>query len=224
MKIKIAHLYYNLLNLYGEQGNVLALKKALIKQDAKVEVDLLTIGDKIDFKKYDIFYFGSGSNENLLLVLDDIKKYTKEIEKAIKKGKYFIATGNAYELFGEYIKMNNQKYETLGIFKYHAEESPKRIVGENFLQFEDLSPIIGFNNHSCNVTDITNPLFKVLGNNEDEGYHEDNFFGTHLIGPLLIRNPHLTDYIVKDIMGKKYQPRKVDIEDKAYEEYLKNFY
>ena len=55
MKIKIAHLYYDLMNLYGEQGNILALKEAFNKQNIDTEIDTLTIKDDIDFKKYDIF-------------------------------------------------------------------------------------------------------------------------------------------------------------------------
>ena len=230
MKIKIAHLYYDLLNLYGEQGNVLALKKALEAQKVKVEVSLLSIGDKIEFDKYDIFYMGMGTEENLSLVIEDIKNYAKEIESVIKKGKYFIATGNSYELFGQFIEMNGQKYQTLDIFDYHSKANPKRIAGASFLQFKDLSPIIGFQNRLCCTINEKNHLFKLIdgyadnSGSEYEGYHEKNFFGTHQVGPIFIRNPHLTDYIVKDIVGKKYKPRKEDIQYQAYSEYIKNFY
>ena len=74
-KIYIAHLYYDLMNLYGENGNILALEKAFNDQDLYTEVVNLTIGDKIDFNKYDIYYIGSGSEANQLLVINDILKY-----------------------------------------------------------------------------------------------------------------------------------------------------
>ncbi|UKI28487.1 MAG: hypothetical protein L6V78_06125 [Clostridium sp.] len=81
MKVKIAHLYYDLMNLYGEQGNIIALKESLKNQNIETEIDLLSIGDDINFKDYDIFYIGTGSKESLLLTLEDIKKYTKDIKK-----------------------------------------------------------------------------------------------------------------------------------------------
>ena len=236
MKIKIAHLYYDLLNLYGEQGNVLALKKAFTSAGTTVQIDLLTINEKWDFTKYDIFYIGTGSEENLLLVLEDIKKHQKGLKEAIKKGKYFIATGNAHELFGKFIEMNNQKYLCLDFFDYYAKQNlPKRIAGESFMEFSELEgPIIGFQNRTC-VLQINNDnhLFGVINGHADnfkashEGYRENNFIGTYLLGPLLIRNPHLTDYIVKNIItskNKEYEEKTDTNEYKAYHEYIKNFY
>ena len=96
MKVKIAHLYYDLMNLYGEQGNIIALKESLKNQNIETEIDLLSIGDDINFKDYDIFYIGTGSKESLLLTLEDIKKYTKDIKSAIKGGKVFISTHMNY--------------------------------------------------------------------------------------------------------------------------------
>ena len=77
--IKILHLYYDLLNQYGEQGNILALKDSFRNQNVEVSIDLLSCGDKIDFKKYDLIYMGTGSDENLYIALEDIKKYKKEL-------------------------------------------------------------------------------------------------------------------------------------------------
>lgn len=233
MKIKIAHLYYDLLNLYGEQGNIVALKTSFKNQNVETEVDLLTIGDKINWNKYDIFYIGSGSDQNLLIVLEDLKNHIKNLNKVVNDNKYIISTGNSHELFGTFFEMNNQKYEALGLFDYYSKQNPTRIVGDSFMEFEDLSPIIGFQNRGC-VTQCDNDhLFSVINGYADnykssfEGYRKNNFFGTYLLGPLLIRNPHLTNYIVKNILKEKELPFKEindTYEHKAYNEYLKNFY
>ena len=98
--IKIAHLYYDLMNLYGENGNILALTTALKRQGVKYTLKKVTKGEKIDFSKFDIFYMGMGNEENQMLVLEDLKRYKTEIKKIIKK-KIFIMTGNSYELFGQ---------------------------------------------------------------------------------------------------------------------------
>ena len=102
-KIKIAHLYYDLMNLYGENGNVRALKRFIERQDIKCDIHFLTIGDKINFEDYDLFYIGMGSENSEMLVLEDIKQYKDDIKKAINKGKHFLITGNSMELFGTYI-------------------------------------------------------------------------------------------------------------------------
>ena len=72
--INVLHLYYDLLNLYGENANTRCIKEELTRSNIKVKVDLKSINDKIDFEKYDIIYIGSGSEESLELALEDIKK------------------------------------------------------------------------------------------------------------------------------------------------------
>ena len=108
-KILIAHLYYDLMNLYGEIGNIMALEKGFNDQDMFVEVTNLTIGDKIDFDKYDIYYIGCGSESNQLIVINDLLKYKDKIKNAIDNGKHFIFTGNSYELLGKYIEKNDEE-------------------------------------------------------------------------------------------------------------------
>ena len=86
--INVLHLYYDLLNLYGENANTRCIKRTLELNKIKVNVDLKSIGDKIDFKKYDLIYIGSGSEEDLLLALDDIKTRKEELKKYIEDDKY----------------------------------------------------------------------------------------------------------------------------------------
>ena len=189
--IKIAHLYYDLLNLYGEQGNILALKNTFLNQNIEVQIDYLTINDEIKFKDYDLIYIGSGSDENLFIVLNDIKKYQKDLKKYINSDKYLIATGNSYLLFGQSI----DEQDTLNIFDYYAKTNSERLRCHSFCEYDNLSPIIGFQNRKYVVQNNNNHLFKVIdgyGDNlksEYEGIHYHNFIGTYLIGPLLIRNP-----------------------------------
>lgn len=220
--IKIAHLYYDLMNYYGEQGNVLALKKAIEYVGIKANIDYLSIDDEIDFNKYDIFYIGMGSNKNQEIVRKDIIKYKDQIKDVIKK-KMFIATGNSYELFGK--KIDNKK--CLGIYNFNSKTSD-RIVGEQVFKCKLTDkPVIGFQNRNS-VNDIKdNYLFEVIkgtGNDTEsnvEGIHIDLFFGTYLIGPLLIRNPFFKDELLKYLGIDLFDTKSSDY--KAYFEYLKNF-
>lgn len=232
-KIKIAHLYYDLMNLYGETGNIMALTKGFSDQDMYTEIKYFTINDKIDFKKYDIYYIGCGSETNQLIVIKDILKYKEKIKNAIEDGKYFIFTGNSYELLGKYIeKTNGEKIETLGLFDFYSKEVDKRIIGEQILEspfFKE--PIIGFQNRQCVLNNKDNHLFEVINGHADnykshyEGIHYKNLFATYNLGPLLIRNPLLKDYIIKSVLEKKdilYESIS-SIDEKAYNEYVKNF-
>lgn len=226
--IKVLHLYYDLLNLYGEQGNILALKRAFKNQNVEIEVDYLSVQDKIDFQKYDLVYLGSGSTENLLIALEDIKRHKKELKKYIESKKVLLATGNSYLLFGQ--KINN--LEALGIFDYYAVSSEK-MAQESLMELYQEKDIIGFQNREFIVNNKRNHLFKVkegLCDNlksEYEGYHEYNFYGTFVIGPILIRNPHFTNKLVKEIMEKNnliYHEYDDKVLVDAYNEYIKNFY
>ena len=64
MTIRIAHLYYDIMNLYGEIGNIKVLRYHLEEQGIKVIIDNLSINDEIDFNKYDLLY------DNGILVLE----------------------------------------------------------------------------------------------------------------------------------------------------------
>ena len=232
-KIKIAHLYYDLMNLYGEIGNIMALEKGFNDQDMFTEVTNLTIGDKIDFNKYDIYYMGSGSEENQLLVINDILKYKDKINNAINNGKHFIFTGNSYEILGRYIeKINGEKINTLEIFDFYSKEVDKRIIGEEIVECDLFKEtVIGFQNRQCVLNNKNNHLFSVIEGFSDnykshyEGIHFKNLYATYNLGPLLIRNPLFKDYIIKEVLEKKdilYQSIST-VDEKAYNEYIKNF-
>lgn len=220
--IKIAHLYYDLMNYYGEQGNVLALKTAIEYAGFKVNVKTLSVDDEIEFEKYDIFYMGMGTKRNQEIVRKDILKYKDKIENVIDK-KMFIMTGNSYELFGK--KIDDKK--CLGVFNFES-KTTDRVVGEQVFKSDIIKEtIIGFQNRfsSNNIKD--DYLFEVIkgtGNDLEskvEGIHKNNFFGTYLLGPILIRNPYFKDALLKYIGIDKVNTKLVDY--KAYHEYLKNF-
>ena len=210
-KIRIAHLYYDLMNLYGENGNIMALVKGFEDQDMFCEVIRLSVGDKIDFNKYDIYYIGCGSELNQRIVIEDIMKYKDNLKNAIDDGKHIILTGNSYELLGKYIeKVDGEKLETLGIFDFYSKEIDNRITGEEIMECDFFKePIIAFQNRQCVLNSKDNHLFNVLNGHADnykshnEGIHYNNLFATYNLGPLLVRNPLLKNYIIQQVLEKK---------------------
>ena len=191
MKITIGYLYYDLLNLYGDSGNVKALEYHLKEQGVDVEIKYLSINDKKNFKDIDFIYIGSGTEENILTALEDLKKDKKEIEKYINNNKYILSTGNSIELFGNYVIIN-KKIKTLGILDYvsmHQDRIVKDIKIKNDIINEE---IIGFENHQG----------KIISTNDDI-IGEKNFIGTYIIGPILVRNPKLCSKLVHDLILSK---------------------
>lgn len=232
--IRIAHLYYDLLNLYGESGNVKAVKNYIEKQGVSVKVECVTIKEKIDFSNYDFIYIGMGTEHNQKLALEHLLSCQEEVKKYIENGGYFLATGNSIELFGnKIIDKDSNEYEALNIFDFTSLEQSERIVCEtigscNYLKKE----VIGFQNRSGIINTNNESLFTItkgIGSNYDtdcEGIYYKNFFGTYLIGPILVRNPHLLEYICKSLIkskNKKFKFKRVDFvfENKAYENNLK---
>lgn len=232
--IKIAHLYYDLMNLYGEHGNILALTKHLEAHHVKTIVHYLSIEDSIDFDKYDFFYIGSGSTPSYELVRKNILKYEKEIKKAIMQKKFFLITGNAIDLFGRsYNTLDEKEKKTLDILNYETFEAEERIVGEQTYRFSKFDEeIIGFQNRNTVLRYVKEKhLFEVksgtgyVPKSIVEGIKKNNFYGTYLLGPILIRNPYFTEYLVEQIIKQKniaYEEYKDKYEIKAYEEYRKN--
>ena len=232
MTINIMHLYYDLLNLYGESGNIKILKKYFEKQNIKVNIHFVTIGDNINLKNIDIIYIGNGTENNQLLALSHLKKYKKEIKEYIENNKILISTGNSIEMFGSKI----DKTEALNIFDYTTINDNFRVVDEVLLESVLLKDkIIGFQNQEKTLKINDNHLFKVIKGTGDypksnyEGYKYKNFYGTHLIGPLLVRNPKLLEYICNNLIKEKNKNFKIkkgneNFENKAYISFINNNY
>ncbi len=235
-KIKIAHLYYDIMNLYGENGNVRFLKKKFEDQGIKADVYFLSMEDEIDFKEYDFYYIGAGTDNNKKIVLNNLIKYRDKIKDAIYTNKFFLVTGNAVDMFGNSINLvDGGSLEALSIFDYIATEEEFRIIEDQCYSCDMISEkIIGFQNRASVMSKYSNNLFKVIKgtgsspNIDTEGVKYNNFYGTYLIGPLLVRNPYFTDYLVKDYCKQKnIKYNELDKDDysyKAFHEFVKNFY
>ena len=239
--INVLHLYYDLLNLYGENANTRCIVHNLELKKIKVKVDVKSIDDQIDFKKYDIIYIGSGSEDNLLIALQDLLKRKKELNEFIESNGYLLLTGNSMDMLGKYIIRDDNKIKALNIFDYYTKfinestfknASSDRIVGEVKASTKLIKDkIVGFQNRCDLNYNVKNPLFKVEEKysndltNQNEGFNYKNVYATHIIGPLFIRNPYLIDYLLNKICNnKKLNYKSLDeLSIKAYKKYLENF-
>lgn len=204
MEIRILHLYYDIMNLYGEYGNIKVLERHLIDQGANTFVDKKSIGDEFDFKDYDFIYIGSGTENNQEFVLKDLMKRKENLKEYIENAGYALLTGNSFELLGKTI----DDKEALNIFDFETKITEERTTSDIICSSEILeNKIIGFINSMSIVYNNDKPLFKILkggvSGSSDEGLKYKNTFGTHIIGPILFRNPELLKYFVKGLCLSK---------------------
>ena len=189
MQVKIANLYPYELNLYGENGNIKALKYALEQKEVDVEIININPNDKINFNDLDFIYLGSGTKENLELVKSRLIPYRKELLRYISENRVLLVTGNALSIL-DFLKL------------YEIEETEKRVVSD-VIATTSLCPenIYGFQNTEYLIKSTNKILFNInegYGNDGTlmEGYIENNFYVNSIIGTLLARNPKLTNYFV----------------------------
>lgn len=209
MKINIGYLYYDLLNLYGDSGNIKTLLYHLKEQGIDVNIKYMTLNEEKDFSDIDMLYIGSGTENNILLALEDLKKDKDKIKDFLKEDKILLATGNAVDIFGNYI-VSSHKVKALGIEDYVV-MGQNRIVKDvrtktNINNLE----IIGFENHNGHNLSI-----------EDDIINKGSFYATYIIGPILVRNPKLCSYFVHKLIDKKdsnfdYKEEDYGLDELAY--------
>ena len=207
--IKAAQLYYDLLNLYGDSGNMKALSFHLKQAGVEITEDRFSLGERPAFPDYDILCIGSGTEHNLLLALDDILTYREELKSFRENGGILLATGNSIELFGKSVTIDGHKKEALGLFDYEVNYG-ERIVRDVCASCPLVSEeVIGFENHSGHIS------------NEEVIIRDNGFIMTYLIGPLLARNPLLNRWLIEllcEKTGDKPDTSKLDysLEEEAY--------
>ena len=133
--MKILHLFYDLMNLYGEYGNISVLEAYLKEQGIALTVDRKSIDDEINFDEYDFIYCGSGTEKNQLIALDYLKAHVDGFRKYINDDfKYALFTGNSLELLGnKLIQTDGKEIEMLGIIDFDTVATPDRITGDSIV-------------------------------------------------------------------------------------------
>ena len=223
MKLKLGFFYYDLMNLYGDSGNVTILAHHLAKQGIEVTVDRLSLSDPKDIASYDWIYMGSGIERSMILALTDIRKYKDQFAEAIENGTHILATGNSFELFGKEIRMPSKSYKGLGLLDFSTEYKI-RTVHDLLIPYGE-HQLVGFENHSGQTIENNETPF-LSGEDRTEGVKKKNLIGTYTIGPLLVRNPFFLKEYMESILKKKepsYQMKPMDLalEDAAYASSLK---
>jgi len=237
MKLKILYFYPELLNLYGDRGNIEVLYQRCVKRGIFVEVKEVRLGkplDKKDFEDANLIFMGGGSDLNQKALYEDLLLNKKGfLSDYIESGKVGLFICGAYQLLGNYYQtFDGNKIQGLGVLDFHTvNEGPKnRSVGNIKTKLnKELKDVVfktkqdrflyGFENHGGQTyfnDKNLKPLASVIrgyGNNrkeKTEGVVYKNTVGTYLHGPILAMNPLLADYLIKKALNQEDLPQLND--------------
>lgn len=212
--LKIGHLFPDLLNLYGDGGNIASLVKRMEWRGMKAEVCEFEINQEIDFSSLDIVLLGGGSDREQLLVCEKLRQYKKAFKDYAENGGVVLAVCGGFQMLGKFYKLKGQTVDGLEILDMYSEAAEDRFIGNVVLESEVFGKkikIAGFENHNGRTfTGECEPLGVTVcgkGNNgrdQKEGAVYKNVVGTYLHGPLLPKNPVIADWLIEKALEKKY--------------------
>ena len=216
--LNIVHLFPDLLNLYGDAGNILVLKKRCKLRNIDVNVTIYSIDDEIDLKTADIVILGGGEDTAMKIVNDKLKNCISELKEYRDSDGILLSLCGGYKLIGNYYVENGEKIEGLGLCDFYSVENEKRFTG-NVCVDTPFGVIVGFENHDTKtyIGENSMPFGKVIrgfGNNgEDktEGIVYKNFYGTYLHGPVLPKNPEFADALIRKALARKYDEESSEL-------------
>lgn len=208
MEIRICWMYHDIMDLYGDKGNMMVLKKRCEDRGINCIIDTLSIGDKRDLTQYDLLFLGGGADKEQMMLINDLLARKENIKQALEQGTFALLICGGYQLFGQYyISANNEKIEGLKLFDYYTEtgDNGSRCIGNIAIQCnldgKDMV-VVGFENHGGQTHNVSSPFGNVLcghGNSfgaKQEGFYNGQVLGTYMHGPLLPKNPGIADFII----------------------------
>ncbi len=220
-KLRLAHLYPKLLNIYGDIGNVITLKKRCEWRGIELLIDEINIGDKIS--NHDIYFIGGGQDLQQIEVSKELQKHKDFLTSERDNMAVFLGICGGYQLMGHYYQPHNgEKLLGISLLDAYTIAGNKRFIGNVTIKsdFVEPSTLVGFENHSglTYLEGSTEPLGTTIignGNNgkdKTEGARFKNVFGTYMHGSFLPKNPHFADYLIELALGSKPEHIEDNIE------------
>ena len=231
--LRIAHLYPKLLNIYGDYGNILTLKRRCEWRGGEVVINEINVGDNIS--EHDIYFMGGGQDLQQIEVANELQKHKEFLTKERDRGAVFLAICGGYQLLGHYYQPHNgDRLEGISLLDAYTVAGDKRFIGNVTVKTDIVSPdtLVGFENHSglTYLEGDTKPIGTMVvgnGNNgkdKGEGARYKNVFGTYMHGSFLPKNTHFADYMLELATGEKLQPIDDRIEELTHENLVNKVY
>ena len=222
--LRIGHLYPKLLNIYGDGGNIITLKKrAEWRGGVNVIIDEINSGD-INISEHDIYFIGGGQDLQQIEVSKELQRHKEFLTAERDRGAVFLGICGGYQLLGHYYQPHDgDKLMGISLMDAYTIAGHNRFIGNVTVKWGD-ETLVGFENHSglTYLQGETKPIGTVVvghGNNgqdKTEGGRYKNVFGTYMHGSFLPKNPKFADYLLELALGGKLPPLDDTIENNAH--------
>jgi len=217
MRLRIAHLYPRLMNIYGDRGNIVCLVRRCRAREIEVEVTELGPGDRFDPAAHDLVFIGGAQDREQQRVAQDLRSVKgAALREAVEAGAVALAVCGGYQLFGRFYRdASGVELEGLAIFDLwteHPGADAPRLIGNVVAELRpepdegwEGGTLVGFENHGGRtyLGEGAQPLARVrsgFGNNGKDGTEGARYrhaFGTYLHGSLLPKNPRFADHLIE---------------------------
>src|SRR5258708_5118323 len=218
--LRLIHLYPDLMSVYGDRGNVLALVRRAEWRGIDVDVSQLSVGDELDPSTADLIFFGGGQDREQEVVSSDfLRQKGGAVRQAVEDGAALLSVCGGYQLLGQsYTTVDGQELPGAGLFDVRSVPGPKRHIGNVLVEtYLDGRPrtLVGFENHSgrtylgAGMPALGRTVVGAGNNGEDhtEGAVYKGAIGCYLHGSLLPKNPWLADRLLaKALLPRRGEP------------------
>ena len=212
MHVKLIHFYPDLMNLYGSYANLSVLRRALEAMGCTVEISSVQPGQEIDLSDADFLFMGAGTERAQKAALTDFRRFGETVKSAAKDGCAMLFCGTAMELLGASVTdADGCVFEGIGLASFTSAQGKKRFVEDIYghtALYRDA--VVGFMNKCSRITGIETPLLTSIdmgfgndGAKTAEGFLWNNVIGSHLTGPLLVKNPRMLDAVISAIYTRR---------------------
>jgi lipid II isoglutaminyl synthase (glutamine-hydrolysing) len=221
MELTLCHLYPDLLNLYGDRGNLMILAHRARWRGITTRIEERGLGDPLAPDACDLYFIGGGEDRQQRLAADDLRAgKAVSLREAAAAGAVVLAVCGGYQLLGHYYRPSEGEdlpgVGLLDLVTEHPGPAAKRLIGNIVIRSPHLgdATLVGFENHGGRTR--LGPRAAALGrvvvgfgnNGEDrtEGAVEGTVYGTYLHGPLLPKNPRFADHLIETALRRRYGP------------------
>lgn len=222
--LTLVQLYSKDMNIYGDWGNVLTIKRRAEWHGYDIQLIEYNPGDSLPTNA-DILIGGGGQDSGQDIVQQDLLAIGTKLHDMASNGTPMLVICGLYQLFGKFFKaQDGHTIEGISLFDIETHAGPERLIGNIVTENDDLGQIIGYENHSgqtflsANATPFAT-VIKGAGNNgqdSTEGTRYHNVIGSYLHGSLLPKNPKLADFLIEQAVTKKFGEFKATVIDDRF--------